>query len=94
MVYILNLLDTDLCVEFSGGSAAKEFTCNAGDVGLIPGLGRSPEEGNGKPLQYTCLENPMDRGGWQATVHGVTRCWTLICIAGGKICFYIFILKL
>ena len=52
-----------------GGSSA----CNAGDLGLIPGLGRSPGEGNGNPLQYSCLENPMDRGAWQATVHGVTR---------------------
>ena len=43
------------------------------EVGLIPGLGRSPGEGNGNPLQYSCLENPMDRGAWQATVHGVTR---------------------
>ena len=46
---------------------------NEGDPGLIPGLGRSPEEGNGNPLQYSCLENPMDRGEWRAMVHGVTR---------------------
>ena len=46
---------------------------NAGDVGLIPGSGTSPEEGNGNPLQYCCLENPMDRGTWQATVHSVTE---------------------
>ena len=45
---------------------------NAGDLGLIPGLGRSPGGGNGNPLQYSCLENSMDRGAWQATVHGVT----------------------
>ena len=45
----------------------------AGDVGPIPGSGRSPGEGNGNPLQYSCLGNPMDRGGWQATVHGVTK---------------------
>ena len=45
----------------------------AGDTGLIPGLGRSPGEGNGNPLQYSCLENPMDRGDWWATVHGVTE---------------------
>ena len=52
---------------------------NAGDirdVGLIPKLGRFPEEGNGNPLQYSCLENPMDRGGWQAIVHGVAKSWT------------------
>ena len=58
---------------FPGSSAGKESTCNAGDLGLIPGLGRSPGEGNGYPLQYSCLENPMDRGAWQATVHGVTK---------------------
>ena len=52
---------------------------NAGDargLGLIPGSGRSPGEGNGNPLQYSCLENPMDRGAWWATVHGVTKSWT------------------
>ena len=49
---------------------------SAGDVGLIPGWGRSPGEGNGNPLQYSCLENPMDGGAWQATVHGVTKSWT------------------
>ena len=54
----------------------KESVCNAGDTGdagLIPGLGRSPGEGNGNPLQYSCLENPMDRGAWWATVHGVAE---------------------
>ena len=54
-------------------SVGKESVCNAGDLGSIPGLGRSPGEGNGNPLQYSCLENPMDRGAWQAIVHGVTR---------------------
>ena len=58
---------------FPGGSDGKESACNAGDSGSIPGLGRSPGEGNGNPLQYSCLENPMDRGSWQATVHGVTK---------------------
>ena len=52
------------------GSDGKESACNAGDPGSIPGLGRSPGEGNGNPLQYSRLENPMDRGAWQATVHG------------------------
>ena len=51
----------------------KASAYNAGDLGLIPGLGRSPGEGNGSPLQYSCLENPMDRGAWQATVHGVAK---------------------
>ena len=50
--------------------------CNAGDLGLIPGLERSPGEGNGTPLQYSCLENPMDGGAWWAAVHGVAKSWT------------------
>ena len=58
---------------FPGGSVRKESACNAGDLGLIPGLGRSPGEGHGNSLQYSYLESPMDRGAWQATVHGVTR---------------------
>ena len=56
-----------------GGSDNKESACNAGDLGLILGSGRSPGEGNGNPLQYSCLENPMDRGTWQATVYGDAR---------------------
>ena len=55
---------------FPGGSDSKESACNAGVSGVIPGLGRSPGEGNGNPLQYFCLENPMDRGAWRATVPG------------------------
>ena len=51
----------------------KNSPANAGDPGWIPGLGRSPEEGNGNPLQYSCLENPVDRGAWHAAVHGVKR---------------------
>ena len=54
----------------------KESACNAGDLGLIPGLGRSPGEGNGYPLQYSGLENSMDRGAWQTMVHGVTKSQT------------------
>ena len=50
--------------DFSGGSEVKASACNAGDLGSIPGLGRTPGEGNGNPLQYSCLENPMDRGDW------------------------------
>ena len=60
----------------SGGSDGKESACNAGDLGSIPGLGRSPEGGHGNPLQYSCLENHMDRGVWWATVLGVTKSWT------------------
>ena len=56
---------------FPGGSVVKNLPANAGDVCLIPGLGRSLEEGNGNPLQYSCLENPTDRGARWATVHGV-----------------------
>ena len=56
-----------------GGSDGKESVCNAGDPGSIPGLGRSPGEGNGFPLQYSYLENSMDRGAWWATVHGVKK---------------------
>ena len=52
---------------------SKESACNSGDSGSIPGLGGSPGEGNRTPHQYSCLENPMDRGAWQATVYGVTR---------------------
>ena len=58
---------------FPGGLEVKASTCNAGDLGSIPGSGRSPGEGNGNPLQYSCLENPMDGGAWWATVHGVTK---------------------
>ena len=58
---------------FPGGSVSKESACSAGDPGLIPGLGRSPGGGNGNPLQHSSLENPMDRGAWQVTVHGVTK---------------------
>ena len=56
-----------------GGSEGKASACSAEDLGSIPGLGRSPGEGNGNPLQYSCLENSMDCGAWQATVHGVTK---------------------
>ena len=56
-----------------GGSAVKNPPANAGDAGLIPGLGRSPEEGRGNPLQYSCLDNLMNRGDWWATVHRVTQ---------------------
>ena len=61
---------------FPGSLGSKESTYNAGDTGLIPGLGRFPGEGNGNLLQYFVLENPMDRGAWRATVHGVTKSQT------------------
>ena len=59
--------------DIPGGSVVKNLPANAGVAGLIPESGRSPGEGNGTPLQYSCLENPMDRGTWRATVHGVTK---------------------
>ena len=65
-----------------GGSDGKASVYNVGDLGSIPGLGRFPGEGNGNPLQYSCLENPMDGGAWfrrslvQATVYGVAKSWT------------------
>ena len=61
---------------FPGASDGKESACNTGDLGLIPGLGRSPGEGTGNPLQCSCLENPMDRGAWRATLHGVSKSQT------------------
>ena len=61
---------------FPGGSDSKESAYNAGDLGSIPGSGRSPGEGNGYPLQYSCLENPMDRGAWWAIVLRVAKSWT------------------
>ena len=60
---------------FPGGSVVKNPSANAGDAGLIPGLGRSPGEKNGNPVQYSCLENPIDRGAWQTTVLGVAKSW-------------------
>ena len=60
-------------VGFPGGSEGKASACSAGDLGSIPGSGRSPGEGNGNPLQYSCLGNPMDGGAWWATVHGVAK---------------------
>ena len=61
---------------FPGGSDGEESACKAGNAGSVPGSGRSPGEGNGNPLQYSCLEHPMDRGAWQTTVHEVAKSWT------------------
>ena len=73
-----HFLDFCLTVKWGvpGGAAGKESTCNAGDLGLIPGLGTSPGGGHGNPLQYSCLENPMDRGAWWTAVKGVAKSWT------------------
>ena len=65
-----------LPATFPGGSNSKESACSAGDPGSIPGSGRFPGEGNGNPLQYFCLKNPMDRGAWWATVHEVAKSQT------------------
>ena len=61
---------------FLGGSNDKESACNAGDLVLIPGWGRAPGGGHNNPLQYSCVENPMDRGAWWAAVYGVSKIWT------------------
>ena len=66
-------LPTPVSLGFPADSDGKESACNAGDLALIPELGRSPGGGHGNPLQYSCLENPMDRGAWRATVHGVEK---------------------
>ena len=63
----------NILMGFPGGSDSKESACSSGDLGLIPASGRSPGEGNDKPFQYSCLENPVDRGAWQATIHGVAK---------------------
>ena len=70
---LYQVVNTFYLLGFPGGSEVKGSACIAGDLGSIPGLGRSPGEGNGKPLQYSCLENPMDGEAWWATVHGVSK---------------------
>ena len=75
----LHLIPFTFISSPTGGSDSKESACSAGnprDAGSVPGSGRSPEEENGNPLQYSCLENPIDRGTWRATVHGVTNSQT------------------
>ena len=75
----MNIVHIDYYSESHNNSLSsdsKESACNVGDLGSIPWLGRSPGEGNGYPLQYSCLENSMDRGAWQAIVHGVAKSWT------------------
>ena len=68
-----------MCLKYwgiPGGTDDKASACNAGVLGSIPGSGRSPREGNGYPLQYSCLQNSMDRRAWQAAIYGVTKSWT------------------
>ena len=74
--YLVETSDVGSLRHFPGSLEGKASTCNAGDPGSIPELGRSPGEGIGYPLQYPCLENPMDGGAWEAAVHGVSRSWT------------------
>ena len=80
ILFLMNFFETVLHINqncsFPGGLDSKVSAYNVGDLGSIPGLGRSPGEGNGTPLQYSCLENPMDGGAWQAKVHGVPKSWT------------------
>ena len=76
---LADLVSDDSLLGLPRWLSSKEPACNAGDagdMGSIPGLGRDPGEGNGYPLQYSCLENPMNRGAWWATVHRVTKSWT------------------
>ena len=75
-MYFINYYNFIVTLGFPGGLEVKASASNAGDLGSIPGTGRSPGEGNGNPLQYSCLENPMDGGAWWATVHGVAKSWT------------------
>ena len=72
----IGIIPISLVLGFLGDSDSKASACNVGDTGSIPVLERSPGEGNSNPLQYSCLENPMDRGAWQATVHGVAESCT------------------
>ena len=69
------------CEGFTDGSEGKESACNSGDPGLIPGLGRSPGERNGNPLQCACLLNTMIRRAWRATVHGVAKSWIILSLS-------------
>ena len=69
----VNCQKSEVPQKTKDGSDGKESACNAGDQDSVPGSGRSPGEGNGNPLQYLCLENPMDRGTWQATVDGIAK---------------------
>ena len=74
---VCKILLNNVCMfSFPGSLDSKESACKVGDPGSILGLRRFPGEGNGNPLQYSCLENPMDREAWWAMVHGVTKNWT------------------
>ena len=76
MVHLANVVFFSLLILFPDDTKVKNPPASAGDADSIPGSGISPGEGNGNPLQYSCLENPMDRGGWWVTIHGVTKSQT------------------
>jgi len=76
IIYIIEYIYICIYIKLPYSSDGKESACNEGDMGSIPGSGRSPKEGNENPLQYSCLENSMGRGAWWATVHGVTKSHT------------------
>ena len=87
MLLYLHLIDDFLCLSLPsgaslGGSTVKDPPANAGDPHSIPGSARSPGEGNGNPLQYSCPENPMDRGACQSAIHGVAKSWTQLSTHG------------
>ena len=94
---LFNKIKNQCLMDFPGSSDGKASAYNGGDLGLIPGSGTSPGEGNGNPLQYSCLENPMDGGAWQATVHGVAKSRTglsdfffFLCTLHKFLCNYTF----
>ena len=75
----------EICMDFPGGLVVKNPPANAGSVGLIPGSGRPPGEGNGNPLQYSCLENPMEREAWWATVYGAAKSQTQLSMQHSRL---------
>ena len=81
----MDRLPTPVFLGFPGGSDGKESACHVEDLGSVPGLGRSSGEGIGYPLQYSCLENPMDSEAWWATVHSIIKNWTRLSTAQYKI---------
>ena len=90
IIWELSLIFWGMALLFCGlfrWLSGKESACNTGDSGLIPGLGRYPGGRNGSPLQYSCLENPMDRGAWWAAVHGFTS-WIWLSATAGACCFH------
>ena len=84
--FIITDFELSQASGFPGDSDGKESNCSAGDPGLIPGSGSSPGEGNGNPLQYSCLGNPMNRGAWWATVHGVAKSQTRLSDFHSHVC--------